>query len=101
MRVALAATTRLTPVRPIPEPPPERERRALVIGRSPGCDLVLDDPTVSRHHAELVREEDGWVLRDMGSTNGTRINGWRVRRAVVARGDEIAVGATRLRFGAA
>ena len=89
----------LGPVMTVPEPPCEPERRALLIGRSPGCDLVLEDPTVSRHHAELIRERDRWVLRDMGSTNGTRVNGWRVRRAVVAPGDVIALGAQRLRFG--
>jgi pSer/pThr/pTyr-binding forkhead associated (FHA) protein len=80
----------------VPEPPHEAEARALVIGRSVGCDLVLNDPTVSRWHAELIRGDDGWVVRDMGSTNGTRVNGWRIRKAVIAPGDVLALGAQRL-----
>jgi pSer/pThr/pTyr-binding forkhead associated (FHA) protein len=80
----------------VPEPPPGADDRALVIGRSIACDLILGDPTVSRWHAELVRHEDGWIVRDIGSTNGTRVNGWRVRTAVVAPGDVLALGAQRL-----
>ena len=81
------------------EPPDERDRRVLVIGRSMGCDLTLGDPTVSRWHAELIREGERWIVRDMGSTNGTRVNGWRVRRAVVEPGDVLALGAQRVVFG--
>ncbi len=80
----------------VPEPPPGADDRALVIGGSIGCDLVLGDPTVSRWHAELVRDRDRWIVRDIGSTNGTRVNGWRVRRAVVEPGDVLALGAQRL-----
>lgn len=83
----------------LPEPPLEPDRRALVIGRSLGCDVTLSDPTVSRWHAELVRDDDRWVVRDMGSTNGTRVNGWRVRRAVLEPGDVVALGAQRVVFG--
>ena len=82
----------------VPEPPHELESRALVIGRSIGCDFVLNDPTVSRWHAELIRGDDGWLVRDMGSTNGTRVNGWRVRKATVGPGDVVALGAQRLVF---
>ena len=80
----------------VPEPPAGADERALVIGRSIGCDLVLGDPTVSRWHAELVRDRDRWIVRDIGSTNGTRVNGWRVRSAVVEPGDVLALGAQRL-----
>jgi pSer/pThr/pTyr-binding forkhead associated (FHA) protein len=83
----------------LPEPPLEPERRALVIGRSMACDLTLTDPTVSRWHAELIRDGDAWVVRDMGSTNGTRVNGWRVRRAVLEPGDVVALGAQRVVIG--
>ena len=82
----------------VPEPPRESEVRALVIGRSVGCDYVLGDPTVSRWHAELICAADGWVVRDMGSTNGTRVNGWRIRKAVVQPGDVVALGAQRVVF---
>ena len=83
----------------VAEPPPDPDGRPLLIGRSPRCDLVLGDPTVSRKHAELVREEDRWIVRDLSSTNGTRVNGWRVHRAVVARGDVLTLGGQRLVFG--
>lgn len=83
----------------LPEPPYEPERRALVIGRSMRCDLTLSDRSVSRWHAELLRDGDQWVVRDMGSTNGTRVNGWRVRRAVLEPGDVVALGAQRVVFG--
>lgn len=83
----------------IPVPPDETDARALVIGRGPGCDLTLSDGTVSRLHAELIRDGERWVVRDMGSTNGTRVNGWRVRRAVLEPGDVLALGAQRVVFG--
>ena len=69
-----------------------------MIGRNPSCDLVLADPTVSRRHAELRRDGDGWVLADLHSSNGTWLNGWRVRRAAIRWGDELMLGEQRLRF---
>jgi pSer/pThr/pTyr-binding forkhead associated (FHA) protein len=84
---------------PIELPEPREEDRALVIGRSPGCDLTLAEPSVSRWHAELIRDGERWVVRDMGSTNGTRLNGWRVRRAVLEPGDVLALGTQRVVFG--
>lgn len=92
-RAALPAPIELS------EPPLEPDRRALVIGRSIACDLTLSDRTVSRWHAELIRDGDRWVVRDMGSTNGTRVNGWRVRRAVLEPGDVVALGAQRVVIG--
>ena len=82
----------------IHEPPPEEPARTLVIGRHPGCDLVLEHPTVSRRHAQLTRDGDRWVLTDLSSSNGTRLNGWRVRRSAVRSGDELMLGAQRLLF---
>lgn len=58
---------------------PPDATRALRIGRSAECDLVVTDPSVSRLHAELRPGPRGWYLADLGSTNGTRVNGWRVR----------------------
>src|SRR5512146_3234241 len=70
----------------------------LVIGRS-GADLDVDDRGVSRRHARLSRGPDGWTLMDLGSTNGTFLNGVRVRAARLRDGDEIRVGAaTAFRF---
>lgn len=71
--------------------------RDLTIGRSPECDLVLSDPTVSRHHARLRRLPHGWELRDLGSTNGTRVNGWHVGLPQqVHPGDVVSFGALTL-----
>jgi hypothetical protein len=69
------------------------------LGRSRQCDVVLNDPNVSRQHAELRPRGGSWVLTDLGSTNGSRINGHQVERSEVVRpGDEIELGATVLRF---
>jgi hypothetical protein len=70
----------------------------LVIGRLPECDIVLADSNVSRRHAELRRNGDTVVLTDLGSTNGTRVNGAPVRERVLASGDEVSVGSTKLIF---
>jgi FHA domain/DUF1707 SHOCT-like domain len=65
----------------------------FTIGRTPDCDLCLTDLSVSRMHALLVRREDGWVLSDLGSHNGTRLNGWLVREPVpVHAGDRVEFG---------
>ena len=65
----------------------------FTIGRTRDCDLCLTDLSVSRMHALLVRREDGWVLSDLGSHNGTRLNGWLVREAVQVRaGDRVEFG---------
>ncbi|MFI6597977.1 FHA domain-containing protein [Nonomuraea sp. NPDC050536] len=73
---------------------PDDNRLRYVVGRGSACDLVLSDLTVSRVHAELRREEEGsWLLVDLGSLNGTRLNGWRlVGPARVRSGDEVSFG---------
>ncbi|NIK60331.1 FHA domain-containing protein [Kribbella shirazensis] len=69
------------------------------IGRAPDCDLILDRPEVSRHHAELLRiEPTGYELRDLGSTNGTQVNGVPIQTAMVGHGDEIRLGALPFRL---
>jgi hypothetical protein len=70
----------------------------VTIGRLPECAVTLDDPNVSRRHAQLRREGDSVVLVDLGSTNGTRVNGVHVRSQELAPGDVITVGTTALRF---
>ena len=65
----------------------------FTIGRTRDCDLCLSDLSVSRMHALLVRREEGWVLSDLGSHNGTRLNGWLVREPVqVLAGDRVEFG---------
>jgi hypothetical protein len=65
----------------------------FTIGRTRECDLCLTDLSVSRMHALLVRREDGWVLSDLGSHNGTRLNGWLIREPVPVRaGDRVEFG---------
>jgi len=70
----------------------------LVIGRLPECGVVLADSNVSRRHAELRRSGDSVVLTDLGSTNGTRVNGAPIRERVLVSGDEVSVRSTRLIF---
>ena len=70
----------------------------LVLGRSSGCQLVFGDDTVSRRHAELTLVEGRWMLRDLGSSNGTWVNGRRVMEAEVAPGDELQLGGLALRL---
>jgi FHA domain len=67
-------------------------RDRLLVGRHVACDVVLSDPTVSRHHAQLVRRDGSWVLRDLASTNGTAVNGTRVARTRLRCGDLVAFG---------
>lgn len=65
----------------------------LVIGRDPECcDIVLEHPTVSRRHVQLHHRDGAWVLQDLGSTNGTAINGERVRRCRLEPGDRVTLG---------
>ncbi|MEX0835800.1 MAG: DUF3662 and FHA domain-containing protein [Nitriliruptor sp.] len=64
----------------------------FVIGRLPSCGLTLPDTTVSREHAALVRRGDAWWVVDLGSTNGTKVNGRRAAEHQVATGDRIELG---------
>jgi hypothetical protein len=73
----------------------------ITIGRHPDCDIVLPSEQVSRQHAEVRREEDGFVLVDLGSLNGTRVNGAGVRAPrQLNDGDTIAIGTYSIRFEA-
>jgi len=71
--------------------------RAL-IGRSPECDVFLDDVTVSRRHAELVREGNAFTIRDLGSLNGTFVNRRRIETSVLEDDDEVQIGKYRMTF---
>jgi pSer/pThr/pTyr-binding forkhead associated (FHA) protein len=70
----------------------------MLIGRSRDCDITLEDPNASRRHAELRNEDGRWVVTDLGSTNGIKVNGRRVGEAVLQPGDELTLGLARLHF---
>jgi hypothetical protein len=71
----------------------------VTIGRSRQCDIVLNDPNVSREHAEIRPRGGSWVLSDLGSTNGSSLNGRRIEGPeVVKPGDEVEVGTSKIRF---
>ncbi len=75
---------------------PEGER--TTIGRSPDCEIFLDDVTVSRKHAVLVCRGDGFVVEDQSSLNGTFLNRRRIESAPLEDGDELQIGKYRLTF---
>jgi hypothetical protein len=114
------STTMIYPARPAPEAPveapaapePPREivtitlaghahpitSRSFVIGRSRECDLRVTDGNASRRHAEIAQEGSVYVLVDLGSTNGTELNGRNITRQELTDGDRITIGATDLIF---
>ena len=74
------------------------DRDWLVVGRGRGADLVLAEPTISRTHAAIGFEEsEGFFVQDLGSTNGTLVNGQREKRRPLGNGDEIQMGRLHLR----
>ncbi len=78
------------------------DKQTVAIGSHPSNDVVLDDTTVSRRHATITRKPDSFELSDLGSTNGTFVNGGRVRKPIaLKRGDEIKFGSARFAFVAA
>ncbi|NLV72744.1 MAG: FHA domain-containing protein [Actinobacteria bacterium] len=70
----------------------------LTIGRSPHSDLFLDDVTVSRHHARILRVEDEYLVEDLNSLNGTYVNRKRIERHRLSDGDELQIGKFKLAF---
>jgi len=75
--------------------------RSVVIGRSRECDLRVADGNASRRHAEVMQEGATYLVVDLGSTNGTELNGKRITREKLTDGDRITIGATDLVFGRA
>jgi FhaA, N-terminal domain/FHA domain len=110
---AAAGATMIYAADPPSRPDGEREERALLqwegqsialsasvttIGRSSDCQIVLTDPNVSRRHAEIRRIGEGYSLIDLGSTNGTEVNGQHIAETALMNGDVIGVGQTQLTF---
>lgn len=80
---------------------PLREGREVIVGRSGEVDLVLAEDLVSRRHARIAVEDGVATLHDLGSTNGTFLNGQRVKKARLAEGDRILIGSSLLKLVAA
>jgi hypothetical protein len=76
----------------------EVAKDVVVLGRSRRSDIVRTDPNVSRQHAEIRRDGVEFVIRDLDSTNGMRVNGRAVKQASLRAGDRIELGTTELRF---
>jgi pSer/pThr/pTyr-binding forkhead associated (FHA) protein len=74
------------------------DRAMIVVGRDPNCDTRLDSLRVSRHHCCMTRKNDQVVVRDLGSTNGIRINGMRVETGSLRLGDELSIAHIRYRL---
>ncbi|HET8529065.1 MAG TPA: DUF3662 and FHA domain-containing protein [Gaiellaceae bacterium] len=74
------------------------EKRRVLLGRSRECDIQVEDPNVSRRHAELRQEGPGYWIVDLDSTNGVEVNGKRVKRAKLSSGDTFTVGSTEITF---
>lgn len=70
----------------------------FVIGRREGGQVVIDDGIVSRRHADISYEDGKYVLRDLGSRNGTRVNGTKIKERALSHGDRIYIGRTKFRF---
>jgi hypothetical protein len=74
-------------------------RAGATLGRSRDCEVVLDDANVSRRHAEVRPSGGSWIVRDLGSTNGVKVNGRRITGAQsLKRGDAIELGTSRVIF---
>ena len=74
------------------------DRDVVAAGRHPDSDIFLDDVTVSRRHAEVVQTGDGYLVRDVGSLNGTYLNRERIDEAPIHNGDELQIGRFKLVF---
>src|ERR1022692_4449026 len=75
--------------------PVEVAKEMMLIGRQEDCDLRLDHKSVSKMHCVLVKTDGLLLLRDLGSTNGTRVNGTRVRRAALLPNDQLNIASLR------
>lgn len=70
--------------------------RPVIVGRAPDADLLLAHESISRQHARIAKEEDGWVIRDLGSKNGSRVNTFHVKEQTLRNGDRLDLGTIRM-----
>jgi pSer/pThr/pTyr-binding forkhead associated (FHA) protein len=78
-------------------PPVELIKDLTLVGRKEDCDVRLDHKSISKQHCVIVKTDGLLLLRDLGSTNGTRVNGQRVRRAALLPNDQLAVASLRFK----
>ena len=83
---------------PTPAPASSSNTNGPKPGRHPESDIFLDDITVSRRHAEFLRQVSGYLVRDVGSLNGTYVNRERIDEGTLRNGDEVQIGKFRLVF---
>jgi len=72
----------------------------IILGRDSASDIEIDDERASRQHAQLRPSPQGWIVEDLNSTNGTRVNGFRTSAQLLLDGDQVTIGATQFRFEA-
>jgi pSer/pThr/pTyr-binding forkhead associated (FHA) protein len=73
-------------------------KQRTTLGRSRDCDVLIEDPSASRRHAELRQEGTAYWIVDLDSTNGLEVNGMRTKRAKLQNGDRITIGSTDVSF---
>jgi pSer/pThr/pTyr-binding forkhead associated (FHA) protein len=78
-------------------PPVDITKDLVLIGRKEDCDLQLDHKSISKQHCVIVKTSDVLMIRDLGSTNGTRVNGTRVRRAFLLPNDQLHIASLKFR----
>lgn len=76
----------------------ELTTHCVTLGRGPGVDLAFDDSQMSRQHAALDLEPEGYRIRDLGSTNGVEVNGHRTQSGTLSHGDQVKVGASSFEY---
>lgn len=79
---------------------PAAGAEGIILGRGEDSHIVIDDQRSSRSHAHIRPSPQGWIIEDLGSTNGTRVNGFRAAAQILSDGDLVTIGATQFRFDA-
>jgi pSer/pThr/pTyr-binding forkhead associated (FHA) protein len=76
----------------------ETKHQRVIIGRADDCDIQINVGSISRHHAAIEPDEDDWIIRDLGSTHGVKIDDQRVPQATIRDGLQVVIGPAVLKF---